>query len=165
MPNLNYDPRIIIASKEQKEVIHLSLDGKPLGRFCACGCGKRIIGQKVKRKNWRTGLTQEFFLPPSENQIFFNKSHGSKFRDKRPKSHKSKNGLDCRIKLNVYYEDGKPFRILKIYLKKQQSIMLKITPEYKELWEKLNNIEAYRKLDEKIIPTNLLSNINLKVIT
>lgn len=161
-----FNSDLFIASTETKPIIHLKVNGVPLGNFCKCGCGKRLVGKIIKRKNWRTGIEQEFQMPVLSNQVFFSKNHKNRYFEKRRTDHKSNNAVDCRIRLSVENDKGQ-YRKLTVYLKKGSSIELKILPEYKELWQTLEKIAEYRKfkVSEKIIPTNLLSIINLNRVS
>lgn len=151
----------------RKEIIFLKVGGKPIGRYCELpGCNKRLVGKIVTRKNWRTGLMQNFELPVLRTQKYCCESHKTKAYDIRNQREKTtKTAVDCRIRLTVQQDQYGPYRDIILYMKKGFSVPVKIRKENKELWTALNKIAYYRNKDhkEKIKPMNLLSLVNIQI--
>ena len=135
--NPNYNPDIIIASKESVEAIHLS----GIGRFCLCGCGKRINRQIIKRNvkgkiviQNRLRNDQKYATPACKTR-YYNKLFG-----------KTQNS-SVRTLIFLKVNDGtKPYREMRLYLKKGISKTIRITKDNKELWQVLDAIAGFRKI-------------------
>ena len=122
-----------ILSKEMKPIALLP----NLGRFCRCGCGKRIEGKRITRK-FKT-CTVNFYRKPRDDQIFATRNCKNKHQNKG-KSHHSKSNPACRLELKIQ-NDGQPYRLLSIYVKPGLKFDTKVRPNT-EVWE---TIETYFK--------------------
>ena len=134
--NRGYDDETFIVSTERKEIALLP----NIGKFCKCGCGKRIEGKIIKRRIGKNIIT--YFRKAQKNKIFFSESCKVKyFNTTTPK--KLKPSLNALISLKIH-DDETPYRELTLYLKSNSKQIIKITPEHKELWNILEKICKYR---------------------
>ena len=135
--NNGFNPKVFTVIKEK----HLAAYIPGVGRYCKCGCERLIVGRKDK-----------VFFSPACRRRLYDVTKG------RPIP---KNYIDSIINLKII-EEPYPHRKITVYLNKGNKIELKLIPEYKELWEILDKIAAYRQLpyNEKIIPLNLLAQVN-----
>lgn len=138
--NRGYDESVFAVSKTTKEVALLP----GIGRFCLCGCNRRIEGKHITQKT-RRGDTIQYFKRPREDQLFYSNACRCKhYRHNEPKYKEYLSRLDVKINLKVIY-DKTPYRILKIYLKHQSSIDIKITEKQNpELWNICEKFARYR---------------------
>lgn len=134
--NRGYDKDIFVVTKEQKETALLP----NVGRFCKCGCGKRIEGKVVTRKLGK-GITT-YYRKAQLNKEFFTASCKVKFYN-RTTPRKLRPSLNALIGLKVL-QDKVSYRELTLYLKNNHKLTLKITSEHKELWNVLEKICKYR---------------------
>lgn len=155
--NHGYDPDIIIASRQTVDVIHLKVDGKEVGRYCKCGCGKKITGKKVKRYHWRSKRVQEYELPPMPQQVYA--TRGCMIRDtsKRQGTKWNAGGYNCRLNFKVELIKNKPTRKLTVYMGKRMKKEFLITEKEKELWSFLERVSRYT--------INPVSNTKIKNLT
>lgn len=136
IPNRGYDKETFIVSLQQNEIALLP----NLGKFCKAGCGKRIEGKVVKRKIGNKITI--YFRKAQKNKEFCTTNCKVKFFNKNT-SRKLRPSLSALIGLKVL-NDKTPYRELTVYLKNNSKLHLKITPEYKELWNVLEKICKYR---------------------
>lgn len=87
---------------------------KGIGRLCECGCGKHLTSN-------------------NKRQRFATSSCRVRASTKHPKLHDS-----LRANISIRRKE------LHIYYKKGVKKVIKITPQYKELWELLSKIHKFR---------------------
>ena len=157
--NGGYDSNFVIASKQTVDVIHIKVNGKEVGRYCKCGCGKKIQGKLVKQKNWRSGRINEYYLPPMPNQVYA--TRGCMIRDtsKKAGTKWKAGGYNCRLAFKVEIINKRPTRKLTVYMGKQMKKEFLITTKEKELWDFLERVSRYTT-----IPIEKIKNDRLVVL-
>lgn len=140
--NLGYDPDLLIASKELKQVVYLS----GIGRFCKCGCGKRI--EPVNVRSIVKGKIV-YFKRDNKNKVFATLYCQKRYHSKKG-NHTSKRSIAARIDLTVYY-DKTPYRKIAVYLKKSVKFELRITEADKDIWKFLENIARNREIPKELV--------------
>ena len=121
--------------KESRQVYDIEMIAKPslllkgIGVYCIV-CGKHIF-------------------PRQKNQATCSQKCRAKKSYLKNKNDAIKEGLHAFISLKKY-KTLKPYRIIKIYLKKGIKEEVKITPESKELWKLIDKIERFRDLKQPI---------------
>lgn len=122
--------------KESKKVYDIQYVSKPvlflkgIGRTCPI-CGNHVTGHPNKK----------YCSEKCSNKNNNNKNH----KDKEILV-----GLHSFISLKVQ-GGSKPYRILKVYLKKGIIHQVKITPESKELWSLLDKITEFRDIKKPLM--------------
>lgn len=129
--NRNYDPKVFTVSKERKEIALLP----NIGRFCECGCNKRLEGKRITRRIHGKKIT--YFMKIQKDQKFFSKYCRERSFRQNNKDRK-KLSLTCRLQLKPK-SDSKPYRVLAIYLRQGLKREYKIK-EGSDLW---NFIEKF----------------------
>lgn len=138
----------MISCKQTMEMVHLN----GIGRFCKCGCGKRIEPITVKRNTFGKNVA---FKRLPKNKVFASKYCNDKYHNKKG-SHVSRQSLKCQISLNVNM-DKKLYREIRIYMKKGVVKKFRIREDQKELWEFLENVVRYRYIqndNKSLLPNN-----------
>lgn len=125
--NRGYDPKVFTVSTKRSEVALLP----NVGKFCGCGCGKRI--EKTKRVRIINGRKIVDFLIP-KNQIYATRYCKNKMHNKK---HNSKYSLAARIQLRP--ENN--IRIMTIYVDKERGRKVAITKAEKPIWNMMNQLE------------------------
>lgn len=149
--NRGYDKEVFTVSTERKEIALLP----GIGKFCKCGCGKRIEGVRVTRK--LKSSTISYYRQPPINKEFATQNCARKYFSKY-QQRQDADILRCIIILRVN-ADKAPYRKMTIYHKKGIKTDLKITQKDKELWSYLERISRYsgNKTDhESIIVPNII---------
>lgn len=135
--NSGYDPNIFTITKERKEIALLP----NVGRFCACGCGKRLEGKKVTRRINKKKIT--YYWKVQKEQKFASKHCQEKFYI-QTHTQKPKSSLVCRLQLEPKH-DSKPYRILSIYLRQGLKRDYKIKKDT-DLWNMVERLEKSLRL-------------------
>ena len=137
--NHGYDKTIVVISKESREVAHLP----GIGKFCKCGCGKRITGYKVTRR-LRSGNTITYDRKPQENKVFATRNCKLKYFARKGQN-KYRLTIGCGITL-IPTTEKNPSRTLTIYGKLgNQTKKFIITPKsFPTLWKYLDTIQEFR---------------------
>lgn len=128
-------------TKERFNVIHLA----GIGRFCKCGCGKRIEGVIVTKKLKHS--TIRFRRVAANNKVFANRSHKDNYENRfKTKTHNR--SLYARISLvKQYTKNNKtPYYELRIYKKKGIKESFEITKSNIKLFEFIESIVRFRQL-------------------
>lgn len=142
MQNLGYDDNIVIASKKNVQQIHLM----GVGKFCKCGCGKRIEQYKLWTRKLRNGKILST-VRKMDRKIYATKY--CEKRDKPNRNHKSKNTISG-VSIDLRSIEGK--RKVKIYLKGVSAIETFIDKRCGQLWIVLDKLQKYSTMpNEKIL--------------
>jgi len=130
--NNGYDPKIFTVTKERKEIALLA----NVGKFCGCGCGKRLEGKKVTRRINKKKVT--YYMKVQKDQRFASKYCKDKMYQ-RTHVQEPKSSLICRIQLKPKQDGNNPFRVLSIYLKQGLKRDYKIVKNT-DLWNMIERL-------------------------
>ena len=123
---MNSDKKVFDKEHVSKPIIFL----KGIGRYCPI-CKKHIFGRKDK--------------------IFCSEKCRWKKRDtERRRTGKDIVGIHAFISLQKH-GNTKPYRIIKLYLKKVIIEQVNITPKSKELWNLLEKIHQFRNISKPLM--------------
>ena len=128
--------------KESRKIYDVEYTAKPvillkgIGKYCKCGCGKHVFGNKKKE-----------FFNSSCRRRYYERSHPE---SKYARQKNTMIGLHAFINLHKN-ENKNPYRIMKVYLKKGIIEEVKITPESKDLWALLDKINQFRDISKPLM--------------
>ena len=139
--NQGFDKQTFIVALEKKQTALLP----GIGRFCLCGCGKKITGKRVTRR-LKKGGTVSYDRPPQENKIFFSQACKQRYY-MRTRDQKLRLTLQCGITLKRSGEGENEYRTITLY-GKTSGTLAKYTlrkENHELLWNYLNKVEAFRR--------------------
>jgi len=129
--NRGYDPKAFTVSTKRVDVALLP----NIGRFCACGCGKRI--EKILRIRMLNGKKVIDHISP-KNQKYATAYCRNKVNNKK---HESKYSLIARIPLIA----SNNMRIITIYVKGRERRQVAITKSDKAIWNLMESLQRKSK--------------------
>lgn len=121
-----------------------------IGKFCKCGCGKKIESVKVTRR-LKNGNKISFIRQPQKNKVFATLYCKLRYFSRKGQN-KYRLTLSCGVTLSKQGSEDRPYRIMTIYGKQNnQTAKFTITKlNHKLLWDYLDKIEEFRSYKNKL---------------
>lgn len=130
-----YDNEPFIKSREIHDAVLLP----KIGRFCKCGCNKRLESRVITKK-LKSGRTITFRRGPIENQEFLDRTHRNHYHYKT-EGKTTQTSVVARINLPLN-RDGT--RTITVYLGRKEKYAFEVNSNQKLLWDFLNKLGKFR---------------------